>query len=819
MKKIKRNHKKNRKRSIIYKTSFVIIILSIFYLFTYSVKAGQNDSELVKNYTGHYVYVNFNNQDHGYNVIRYTMNNKTVYCIELGTDITSYTYNSTDDLQSSGLTEEQIKYIKLLSYYGYDYKDHNKNIKYYMATQELIWSYLNKNITFKWIESKTEPNNILNIETEKQDILNLIETHLKTPLIPENIKVKVGNSIIVEDKNKVINNYYIEENKYITAQINGNSLIITPNNKYVGIVPIIIKEKEEYNDKSTLYYYDNSQKMISAGTIEPNTISSNITIEGAIIYFQKYDKDNNSNQRSGEATLYDAEYKVYDEYNNNIGLMVTNSNGLSTISGIPFGKYYFKESKPSQGYLINENVEEVVVDKAEVHYITYEQVIKSKIEIFKMYGYDNENYQIPEPNITFNIYNKKNELYKTVTTDNKGYTEFELPYGTYTIKQLNTTNGYNKVDDIKLTIDENSEKTIRYNLLDKDMTTYLKIIKLDSRSELPILNSHASFKIKNLDTNNYISYKNNEIFETNDEGYVIMPVKIPYGEYEIEEIEPPKNYQKDKKITITINEQSNFYYDDNYGSLYDIKLLNTLNTSTLNIIKDKEVFVPKNNNYKYEFIKSNNSNLELYANKDIITPDGVKQYNKNDIVKTLVTDNQGKITINNLYYGEYCIKELDVDINYLKNKDTCFNLEEDNTTIFIHNYLKKGKIKIIKTDGNTGIFLKNAIIELYTNDNILINTSITNDKGIINIENIPLGNYYLKEKKAPDNYNIDNNKYYLKLEYEDKELPIYLTNYKEEDIKPPHTNIIKSKNNIIIILVIIIILLIIKKILNHNNKR
>ena len=77
MKKIKRNHKK---RSIIYKVLFIIIILSIFYSFTYSVKAGQNDSELVKNYTGHYVYVNFNNQDHGYNVIRYTMNNKTVYC-------------------------------------------------------------------------------------------------------------------------------------------------------------------------------------------------------------------------------------------------------------------------------------------------------------------------------------------------------------------------------------------------------------------------------------------------------------------------------------------------------------------------------------------------------------------------------------------------------------------------------------------------------------------------------------------------------------------------------------------------------------------
>ena len=48
----------------------------------------------------------------------------------------------------------------------------------------------------------------------------------------------------------------------------------------------------------------------------------------------------------------------------------------------------------------------------------------------------------PEANIKFGIYNNKNELVKEVTTDKNGEFTVKLPYGSYTLKQLTTTNSY-----------------------------------------------------------------------------------------------------------------------------------------------------------------------------------------------------------------------------------------------------------------------------------------------------------------------------------------------------------------------------------------
>lgn len=816
-KKTSRRIKRNNK---LYTGLFIFITIISYYIFTYQVNAGANDSELVKNYIGHYVYAYYDNQSHGYNAIRYTMNNKTVYCIELGTDITSYTYNSTDDLKSSGLTDEQIEYLKLLSYYGYDYQDHQDDIYYYMATQELIWIYLNEQATFEWIESKSEPDKKINIEKYKQNILELVDNHLSRPDLPNNITIKVGNSVSLEDENNVISNYYVEENRMVDTKIDGNTLIITPKGDTIGETSLILKEKSEYDNNNILYYYDNSQKMISAGTIRSNEYTINLSIEGANLKVLKFDNDNNVNVSSGEASLEGAEYEIYNSNNDLIERFQTDKYGTYTVKNLALGKYYIKEIKPSKGYLLNDEITNLTLSLPSQKAIVYEEVIKSKIEILKMYGYDSINHQLPEPNITFNIYNKDNKLYKSLTTNENGYLEFYLPYGTYTIKQENTTPGYSKIEDIKLKIDENSNNIIRYNLLNKDLSTYLKIIKIDSDSGLPILNNHATFKIKNLSDGNYIEYENNNIFETNDQGEVIIPVKLSYGKYEIEEVKVPENYYKDKNVIITIDENSYFYYNDDYGCLLDIELSNDISKSKLTIIKDKEVFIPENGNYKYDFKRDENSILELYAKDDIYTPDGLKHYSKNDLVETIQTDDEGISIIRNLYYGSYCLREVKPDIKYIENEDTCFELQEQDYTVYIHSYLKKGSIRIMKTDAKSGLSLKGAIIELYTEDNILVNTSMTNEKGIIKIDNIPLGNYYLKEKKAPNNYNLDDTKYYLKLEEADKEIPMYLTNYKMADVKPSHTGIItKNKTSIILLIFIITTTILIKIFFNKIKKK
>ena len=69
-----------------------------------------------------------------------------------------------------------------------------------------------------------------------------------------------------------------------------------------------------------------------------------------------------------------------------------------------------------------------------------------------------------EPNITFEIYNKDKELINTITTDENGLASVELPYGHYTIKQKNTTEGYSKIEPFKIFI--NKAKDYKYKIYD-----------------------------------------------------------------------------------------------------------------------------------------------------------------------------------------------------------------------------------------------------------------------------------------------------------------------------------------------------------------
>ena len=92
-------------------------------------------------------------------------------------------------------------------------------------------------------------------------------------------------------------------------------------------------------------------------------------------------------------------------------------------------------------------------------------LIKKRIKIHKYFGLDLNKKEV-EKNITFQILDKNNNLYKEVTTNEYGEIEFELPYGTYTVKQINTTSGYEKVEDFTITINEDSDEIIEFYLND-----------------------------------------------------------------------------------------------------------------------------------------------------------------------------------------------------------------------------------------------------------------------------------------------------------------------------------------------------------------
>ena len=60
----------------------------------------------------------------------------------------------------------------------------------------------------------------------------------------------------------------------------------------------------------------------------------------------------------------------------------------------------------------------------------------------------------PEVNVKFGVYDKNDKLVGEYTTDEQGNFEFNLPYGTYTVKQLTTTSGHEKIKDFTIEVKE-----------------------------------------------------------------------------------------------------------------------------------------------------------------------------------------------------------------------------------------------------------------------------------------------------------------------------------------------------------------------------
>ena len=134
------------------------------------------------------------------------------------------------------------------------------------------------------------------------------------------------------------------------------------------------------------------------------------------------------------------------------------------LKDLEYGNYYIKEKEPGTGYQLNNKIFEfkITTDNPTTSIIVENEVIKKEIEITKLFGID-DNFK-PEENINFNIYDEDENLIKTIITDENGKASVILNYGKYTIKQMTTTEGFEKVEPIEIEV----RNTLKEELTLKD---------------------------------------------------------------------------------------------------------------------------------------------------------------------------------------------------------------------------------------------------------------------------------------------------------------------------------------------------------------
>lgn len=738
------------------------------------------------------------------------LRSEIVYCLELGKEINTTVYTYTNSFDELNLDDEVLNNIKLLSYYGYNYPGHNTE-NYYMATQELIWNELT-DTKISWV-LEMNPSKVVDISKEKDDILNLLNTHYQKPSFDNSeIDFVPGKELVLEDTNNVLRRFVPSDEN---VAIEDNKLIIKPNFDKESIV---LNKPSYLQTPFLLYTAGTSQKMMAPGKPEPVTSTIKVNIVGGTFELTKLDKETGETPQ-GQATLKGAIYELYDSSNNIVGTITTGTK--NKIEELAPGTYTLKEKTPSKGYLLDNTIYniEITKDNLDVKLNVYEEVIKRKVEIFKVFASNTTGILTPEANISFEIYNKDNKLIDTITTDTEGYASVILPYGTYRVKQLNTTKDHYKVEDFTITIDQYNDKPIYKLLSDSEITAKIRIIKKDFDTKENILNSSIKFKIFDVKNNKYIlqkvSYPENREtteFQVDKNGIFITPVPLSPGEYILEEVKKSMNgyLHNSEKITFTVGESSNFIKEDEDVFL-EISFYNKRVKGAINIIKYGEEIVYKDDSYFYKEIPLEKVVFNLYAKEDIYE-NGNLIYKESELVKELITDKEGKITIGDLPLGKYYLKEISTTNNHLLN-DIQYDIElkyKDEETkvvtenIKIKNYLPKGNLTITKYESGTTLPIPNTLIEVHNKDNIVIYKGYTDSDGQITLKDLPYGEYYLSELEASTGYRLLEDTIPLEINEEEKILEIY-----NERIKVPNTGLTFNMTDILIIICIIVGILLI----------
>lgn len=749
----------------------------------------------------------------------YVFGDDVAYCLELGKPIDSFNYTYTNSFDGISLSKEDLNYIKLVAYYGYNYPNHNTT-RYYLATQNIIWQRLS-GVSVKYIVNFDE-NNFIDISKEQDVIYTLIAKHnVKPSFYGDTINVTIGMEYALEDTNGVLEGYASSDDN---VRISGNRLVIEKG--FTG--NSITLNRVNYTDKQFfLYSSGDNQKMMSSGGIVSDDIVIDVKLTGGSISLEKLDREGGTTS-SGEATLDGAIYDLYDSDMKYIDSFVTGKK--DKISDLPLGKYYIKEKTASKGYRLDVSTYEVVISENELNknLTVYEDIIKRQVDIFKVFASGDTGILTTESGVVFDVYNSGGTKVGSVTTNSDGYGNIILPYGKYTFKQVTGTEGYFMVDDFVVDIDEYDTRPIYRLLSDSEITARVKIIKKDFDTSENIVNSNIKFKIFDVRENRYVSFKVTypevseiDTFTVDASGTFITPEVLHSGEYILYEVDDDMNgylYNKDG-VKFYIGDNSNFINDDDYGVILEVPFYNKIVKGKVIINKYGEDIKYVDNGYYYKNIMLEGTEFELSAGEDIYE-NGKLIYGENDIVDVIVTDSKGRGVIDSLPLGKYYLKEIkssngnkldatiyEVNLEYVDQYTDKVLCEID-----VNNYIEKGKVIIHKLDLNSNEAISNTLFEIRNSGNIIVYKGYTDSNGNIVIDDLPYGEYYLAEVEASTGYRLLEDDVYFTLDSEGYEMTIY-----NERIEVPNTGVNIGLRNILIIVMIMVFVFVM--ILFFDNKR
>ena len=278
-----------------------------------------------------------------------TINNELVYCIQPGVVLSSDIYLEYDNYADIfNISEDSYNKIKLIAYYGYNYKDH-KDIKWYLVTQYLIWNEI-KPDTWTIYISDANKNNINHIyKSEIDEINNLVNNH--------NPNLGIENGYIINYKKSFVINASDDLSIYKpnTGTINNNQLIL--DNLNYGRNDITL-ENDSYN-KTVFYYNSNGQNVFRRGDELNQNISTYIYVTAGKIKVNECNEEDFTNDFiGGTYEIYNADESIIET--------ITCDDSSCVSDYLPVGFFKIKVKYLNDNYEVNDHIYDVEVKDNDV---------------------------------------------------------------------------------------------------------------------------------------------------------------------------------------------------------------------------------------------------------------------------------------------------------------------------------------------------------------------------------------------------------------------------------------------------------------------
>lgn len=405
---------------------------------------------------------------------------------------------------------------------------------------------------------------------------------------------------------------------------------------------------------------------------------------------------------SSGVKLAGAVYGIYSDSGctNKVDTMTTDGNGYGKSSALVAGTYYVKEITAPKGYVLSDKVHTLTVKAGQTTGISAtdkEQL--GAITIYKegevLTGWNGSNFTYEKkklPGAVFKVtagadiykadgtkvYSNGDVIAENLVAGSDGQVVLtDLHLGTYVVTETKSIDGYTiNTEPYTVKIEYKDQMAeVQYEattVLNTRQKAEVSVTKKDSETANPLdggqYTLYAGSDIRNY-AGQVIATKGTALqtVTTGEDGSAAYTVDLPIANsYYISETQAPYAYYRNSSDVYSFD--FNYLPETTAKAAFTHTFVNDRTTAKIHIYKvDKETgkAVPQGD------AKLEGAVYGLYARDDIAHPDGATGiiFHAGDLVATLTTDGSGNAEVNNLYLGNYYVKEITPSEGYLLDEE------------------------------------------------------------------------------------------------------------------------------------------------------